>query len=186
MIFQMFQMIKCLVSCRQSIKITDLKATVFHQGVWHEATHSDFQLLPLCPVFYSVIQSFGFFVFGPLLFCFDATLPILISTMKLWDGRQGGAVWGAPLCEWALSRELVLAGFLVSCILMIWDIPLWVSARYLFFLKRTRLTCRWKCWISPKKIFRFCPNGTGLPLNLKKISLFKYKQWINGLPWGQW
>lgn len=128
-----------------------LKSNYFSSGCLTLGNPFNFRLPPLCPVFHSVIQSFSLFVFLPLLLCVRVALPILTTTMKLWDGRQGGAEWGAPLWEWALSRVVVLAGFLVSCIFMLWDILLWVSTRYLLFSKRTRPTFRWKYWISLKK-----------------------------------
>lgn len=99
-----------------------LKSNYFSSGCLALGNPFNFRLPPLCPVFHSVIQSFSLFVFLPLLLlCVRVALPILTTTMKLWDGRQGGSEWGAPLWEWALSRVVVLAGFLVSCIFMLWD-----------------------------------------------------------------
>lgn len=89
-----------------------LKKIIFHWGVWHWAPHliPNFRLhLILLPLLLS---------FQALCLSSPSSLHLCCSSnpnfnMKLWDGRQRGAVREALFWEWALKRVMVLVGFLV-------------------------------------------------------------------------
>ena len=133
-------------------------------------------------LYYPVFQSLCFWSSSSLLWCYTAKPNIYV---KLWAGRQGGTAWGAPLWEWAPSRGLILAGFLVSYILMVWDIPLESQPGICFSWKELDLFANENVESFQRKSFVFIQIGLASRWIWEKKSLFKYKQWINGLPWGQ-
>ena len=97
--FQMSRVTRCLISCWQSIQITDsLKTIIFHLDVLVLGKHtklpiSHFSVFVLFFFFFTVTRLCSLFVFLPLLLpCIHVVSPILTSSTKMWNGKQGGTV----------------------------------------------------------------------------------------------